>query len=92
MSKAKVRRANDSPSSDSRVNVGAVSTADVTEREARSEPIVHADVIARRAYEKFVARGFEHGHDFEDWCAAEQELRMEREPQRYDGDAPIVIS
>ena len=30
--------------------------------------------IARRAYELFEARGFEHGHDCEDWFRAEFEL------------------
>ena len=31
--------------------------------------------IARRAYELFLARGCEHGHDVEDWLQAERELR-----------------
>jgi hypothetical protein len=39
----------------------------------RSE--IHTDAIAARAYERFVARGGEHGHDVEDWFAAEAELR-----------------
>ena len=30
--------------------------------------------IAARAYERFCARGFQHGHDVEDWLAAETEL------------------
>ena len=34
-----------------------------------------SDDIARRAYERFRARGEEHGHDQEDWFAAERELR-----------------
>ena len=33
-----------------------------------------SDAIARRAYELFEARGFEHGHDKEDWFQAESEL------------------
>ena len=33
------------------------------------------DVIAERAYVRFCARGGEHGHDVEDWLAAEAELR-----------------
>ena len=32
------------------------------------------DVIAVRAYERFCARGHQHGHDVEDWLAAEREL------------------
>jgi len=31
-------------------------------------------VISRRAYELFEARGYEHGHDLEDWFRAEAEL------------------
>jgi hypothetical protein len=31
--------------------------------------------IATRAYERFLARGATHGHDVDDWLAAEQELR-----------------
>jgi len=32
------------------------------------------DQIAARAYQRFVARGCEHGHDVEDWLASEREL------------------
>jgi len=32
------------------------------------------DRIARRAYEKFVARRGRHGNDLEDWLAAEREV------------------
>ena len=31
--------------------------------------------IARRAYELYLARDGEHGHDVEDWLEAEHELR-----------------
>ena len=31
--------------------------------------------IAARAYERFLQRGGQHGHDVEDWLAAERELR-----------------
>ena len=30
--------------------------------------------VAERAYERFAARGYEHGHDVEDWLAAEAEV------------------
>jgi hypothetical protein len=36
------------------------------------------DQIAHRAYELFLARGSEHGHDQEDWLQAERELRLGR--------------
>jgi hypothetical protein len=32
--------------------------------------------IARRAYELYLARGCEDGHDVEDWVQAERELRV----------------
>jgi DUF2934 family protein len=35
---------------------------------------VSAEDIARRAYEKFEARGRRHGSDREDWITAEREL------------------
>jgi ribosomal protein L7/L12 len=38
--------------------------------------------IAARAYQRFVERGGEHGHDVEDWNAASEEL--ERAARRYD--------
>jgi DUF2934 family protein len=31
--------------------------------------------IARRAFELYCARGCRHGHDLDDWLAAERELR-----------------
>ena len=30
--------------------------------------------VARRAYDLYLARGREHGHDVEDWLQAEREL------------------
>ena len=33
------------------------------------------DDIRRRAYERYLERGGEHGMDFEDWLAAERDLR-----------------
>jgi DUF2934 family protein len=38
----------------------------------RRHPITEA--IANRAYDLFLARGGEHGHDLDDWLQAEQEL------------------
>ena len=42
-------------------------------RKTRAMPTEHD--IAFRAYERFVERGGEHGHDREDWLVAERELR-----------------
>ncbi len=38
--------------------------------------------IAARAFERFLARGGQHGHDVEDWLGAKDEL--ERAEQRVD--------
>ena len=35
------------------------------------------DAIARRAYELFLARGSEAGHEMDDWLQAEAELKTE---------------
>ena len=43
----------------------------------RSSSSVPEGVVARRAFERFVSRGFSHGHALEDWLAAEAELRAE---------------
>ena len=42
--------------------------------EPRSEE-TEAERIARRAYERYQARGGEHGRDQEDWFEAEQDVR-----------------
>ena len=50
------------------------------------------DAVARRAYQRFEARGFAHGRDMEDWLEAERELRRgeqagrEAEPSSRTGD------
>jgi hypothetical protein len=38
----------------------------------RRHPIIEA--IAKRAYELFLARGGQNGHDLDDWLQAEREL------------------
>jgi hypothetical protein len=38
---------------------------------------VQYEAVAVRAFERFCARGFQHGHDVEDWLAAESELRQQ---------------
>jgi len=41
---------------------------------AQSASVTSTD-IARHAYDLYLARGCEHGHDVEDWLQAERELR-----------------
>ena len=36
------------------------------------------DAVRRRAYDRYLARGGEPGHDVDDWLAAEQETREGR--------------
>jgi hypothetical protein len=43
---------------------------------------VGQDEIARRAYERFLNRGCEHGRDLEDWLLAEQEIQQLTERPR----------
>jgi hypothetical protein len=60
-----------------------------SEREGRGatkrrppHPVVAHEEIADRAYQRYLERGSKHGHDVDDWLAAEQELVSERvEPQ-----------
>lgn len=40
------------------------------------EPGGESDQVARRAYERYEARGREDGRDMEDWFEAERELRQ----------------
>lgn len=42
------------------------------------------DAIASTAYELFLARGAEHGHDLDDWLQAEREL-LERRIAAQEG-------
>jgi Protein of unknown function (DUF2934) len=44
----------------------------------RASRELDSEQIARRAYERFEARGGEHGRDQEDWFNAEQELKGTR--------------
>ncbi len=43
-----------------------------------TESTLDPKAVAERAYQLFQARGGEHGHDFEDWIRAEQELRKSK--------------
>lgn len=49
-----------------------------TMKSANATPIeISKSQIASRAYELFLKRGCEHGHDREDWLSAERELIAE---------------
>jgi hypothetical protein len=40
------------------------------------------DQIASRAFEIYVSRGGEHGHDAGDWFEAERQLKLEVQPKK----------
>ena len=43
-------------------------------RTPTSKPLVDREALARLAYELYLRRGGEHGHDVEDWLEAERIL------------------
>jgi hypothetical protein len=67
MAKSRVKRTRDAAvttAADRARKVVSDGAANVTERD-----------IARRAYDLYLGRGCENGHDVEDWFQAERELR-----------------
>jgi len=53
-------------------------TATASDRAPKAPPrqaSVTSNDVARRAYDLYLARGREHGHDVDDWMQAERELR-----------------
>lgn len=50
------------------------------------------DYIRLRAYFLFLARGGEHGHDAEDWLAAEAEIVGKKEPARQEAKTPLEVA
>ena len=52
---------------------------------------VDEDAVVRLAYELYVRRGGEHGHDVEDWLMAEQML-IERQARSAPGKKPTAAS
>jgi hypothetical protein len=55
-----------------------VSRVRKTESTTESSGQVMRELIAMRAYERYAARGYQHGHDVEDWLSAERELTQSR--------------
>jgi len=49
------------------------------------------DSIERRAYELFEARGFEHGHDREDWLNAESEILLNLPTDITEGETEFTV-
>ena len=63
-------------------NPRAEAPIDAEQPERHAATSVTPEAISHRAYEKFLERGCVHGHDHEDWCAAEAELLTEIERQQ----------
>ncbi len=57
---------------------GIVTARDRTSRRAAQRARSTDAEIARRAYDLYLARGREDGHDLEDWLQAERELNGSR--------------
>lgn len=57
------------------VSAPVVGAADAENSNGATKPLATADQIRLRAYEIFLARGGAHGDDWNDWFAAEQELK-----------------
>jgi hypothetical protein len=58
----------------------AVATAtNQSQRKVPPPTVANGSDIARRAYDLYLARGREDGHDVEDWLQAERELRADAE-------------
>ena|SRR6185295_3535182 len=49
------------------------------------------DSIASRAYELYEARGYQHGHDLEDWLSAESETLLPIDLKTYDFEDTLII-
>jgi hypothetical protein len=65
----------DDPRADLHVFAGGPALGEMEAVRGQGQP--GEDEIARRAYERFLARGGEHGHDQEDWYEAERSVRGE---------------
>jgi hypothetical protein len=59
----------------SRNSVAAAAQTDESPTSPAQAPTANGRDIARRAYELYLARGCDAGHDVEDWVQAERELQ-----------------
>ena len=58
-----------------KTNAGASTAAECAPESVWHPASVSDSDVAHRAYELCLARGSDHGHDVDDWTAAERELR-----------------
>jgi len=50
------------------------------------------EALARRAYELFEARGYQHGNDLADWFRAESELLHPLKVETWETDREVVVT
>ena len=50
------------------------------------------DGVARRAYELFEARGYQHGNDLVDWLRAESELLHPLKVKTWETDQEVIVT
>lgn len=50
------------------------------------------DVVRTRAYELFEQRGYQHGHDVEDWLQAEAELKGKKSTSSADESSKVPVA
>ena len=57
---------------------------DIAEASDTGSQVLVEDAIRERAHQLFEERGFEHGHDLDDWLQAEAEIASKKSPDRVD--------
>ena len=57
---------------------------DIAEASDTGSEVLIEDAIRERAHQLFEQRGFEHGHDVDDWLQAEAEIASKKRPDRAD--------
>ena len=57
---------------------------DIAEASDTGPQVLIEDAIREHAYQLFEQRGYEHGHDLEDWLQAEAEIASKKRSDRAD--------
>ena len=55
---------------------------DIAEASDAGSQVLIEDAVRERAHQLFEQRGFEHGHDLDDWLQAEAEVASKKRPDR----------
>ena len=57
---------------------------DIAEASDTGSQVLVEDAVRERAHKLFEQRGFEHGHDLDDWLQAEAEIGSKKHPDRAE--------